>query len=177
LSWYFIKEPLHARNADTIDWIGIGFLVAGLGALQTVLERGETEDWFSKRYIVVLTAVAVISLVAFVIREIMTDHPVVDLRVLRSRQLAICASLTFILGFALFATVFIVPVYTQQLLGYTAVKTGMLFLPGSLVALFFLPVMGQFLLRGFPPQIMVIVGFLIVAVFALRLSHLNLEAQ
>jgi DHA2 family multidrug resistance protein len=177
LSWYFIKEPLHARNADTIDWIGIGFLVAGLAALQTVLERGETEDWFSKRYIVVLTAVAVVSLVAFVIREIMTDHPVVDLRVLRSRQLAICASLTFILGFALFATVFIVPVYTQQLLGYTAVKTGMLFLPGSLVALFFLPIMGQFLLRGFPPQIMVIVGFLIVAVFALQLSHLNLEAQ
>jgi MFS transporter, DHA2 family, multidrug resistance protein len=115
--------------------------------------------------------------VAFVVREIMTEHPVVDLRVLRSRQLAICASLTFILGFALFATVFIVPVYTQQLLGYTAVKTGMLFLPGSLVALFFLPIMGQFLLRGFPPQIMVIVGFLIVAVFALSLSRLNLDAQ
>ncbi|HXN35921.1 MAG TPA: DHA2 family efflux MFS transporter permease subunit [Opitutaceae bacterium] len=177
LSWFFIKEPAHARNAETIDWIGIGLLVAGLGALQTVLERGETEDWFSKRYIVVLATVAAVALLGFIAREMTTEHPVVDLRVLRSRKLAIAAGLTFILGFALFATVFIVPVYTQQLLGYTAVKTGMLFLPGSLVAIFFLPIMGQALMRGFPPQIMVIIGFLIVSVFALRLSHLNLEAQ
>ncbi len=177
LSWFFIKEPAHARNAETIDWIGIGLLVAGLGALQTVLERGETEDWFSKRYIVVLASVAAVALLGFIVREVTTEHPVVDLRVLKSRKLAIAASLTFILGFALFATVFIVPVYTQQLLGYTAIKTGMLFLPGSLVAIFFLPIMGQALMRGFPPQVMVIIGFLIVATFALQLSHLNLEAQ
>jgi DHA2 family multidrug resistance protein len=177
LAYFFIKEPTQARNAETIDWIGIGLLVAGLAALQTVLERGETEDWFSKRYIVVLTVVASVALIGFIIRETTTEHPVVDLRVLKSRRLAIAASLTFILGFALFATVFIVPVYTQQLLGYTAIKTGMLFLPGSLVALFFLPIMGQALMRGFPPQIMVVIGFLIVAVFAFELSHLNLEAQ
>ncbi len=177
LSWIYVKEPTQARNASSIDWIGIGLLVAGLGSLQTVLERGETEDWFSKRYIVVLTAIAGVSLLAFIIRETTTKHPVVDLRVLRSKKLAIAASLTFVLGFALFATVFIVPVYTQQLLGYTAIKTGMLFLPGALVALFFLPIMGQVLMRGFPPQYMVVIGFVIVAIFALKLSHLNLEAQ
>jgi DHA2 family multidrug resistance protein len=177
LSWLFVKEPSHARNAETIDWIGIGLLVAGLGALQTVLERGESEDWFSKRYIVVLSVVAAVSLVSFVVRELMADHPVVDLRVLRSRQLAICASLTFILGFSLYATVFIVPVFTQRLLGYTAMQTGLLFWPGSLVALFFLPLMGRLLMKGFPPQIMVVAGFAIVAVFAARLSLLDLSAQ
>jgi DHA2 family multidrug resistance protein len=177
LSWVFVKEPAHARNAETIDWIGIGLLVAGLGALQTVLERGESEDWFSKRYIVVLTAVAAVALVSFIVRELTTAHPVVDLRVLRSRKLAICASLTFILGFSLYATVFIVPVFTQRLLGYTAMQTGMLFLPGALVALFFLPVMGRLLMKGFPPQIMVVSGFAIVAVFAMRLSLLDLSAQ
>jgi DHA2 family multidrug resistance protein len=177
LSWLFVKEPAHARNAESIDWIGIGLLVAGLGALQTVLERGEAEDWFSKRYIVVLTAVASVSLVSFIVRELLIEHPVVDLRVLRSRTLAIAASLTFILGFALFATVFIVPVFTQRLLGYTAMETGMLFLPGAIVAVFFLPVMGRLLMKGFPPQIMVVVGFAIVAVFALQLSGLNLNAQ
>jgi hypothetical protein len=87
----------------------------------------------------------------------------VDLRVLKSRKLAIAASLTFVLGFALFATVFIVPVFTQRLLGYTAMKTGMLFLPGALVALFFLPMMGRLLTKGFPPQFMVMIGFGIVA--------------
>ena len=171
-----MKEPSHARNAETIDWIGIGLLVAGLGALQTVLERGESEDWFSKRYIVVLSVVAAVSLVSFIVRELTAEHPVVDLRVLRSRKLAIAASLTFVLGFALFATVFIVPVFTQRLLGYTAMKTGMLFLPGAAVAVFFLPVMGRLLMRGFPPQIMVVAGFAIVAVFALQLSGLDLNA-
>jgi DHA2 family multidrug resistance protein len=118
-----------------------------------------------------------VALVSFVVRELMTDHPVVDLRVLRSRKLAICASLTFILGFSLYATVFIVPVFTQRLLGYTAMQTGLLFWPGSLVALFFLPLMGRLLMKGFPPQIMVVAGFAIVAVFAARLSLLDLSAQ
>jgi DHA2 family multidrug resistance protein len=177
LSWLFVKEPGHARNAETIDWIGIGLLIVGLGALQTVLERGEAEDWFSKRYIVLLSVVAALSLLSFVARELLTDHPVVDLRVLRSRKLAICASLTFVLGFSLYATVFIVPVFTQRLLGYTAMQTGLLFWPGSLVALFFLPLMGRALMKGFPPQIMVLSGFLIVAIFAARLSLLNLSAQ
>jgi MFS transporter, DHA2 family, multidrug resistance protein len=177
LSWLFVKEPGQARNAETIDWIGIGLLIVGLGALQTVLERGEAEDWFSKRYIVVLSVVAALSLLSFVARELLTDHPVVDLRVLRSRKLAICASLTFVLGFSLYATVFIVPVFTQRLLGYTAMQTGLLFWPGSLVALFFLPLMGRALMKGFPPQIMVLTGFLIVAIFAERLSLLNLSAQ
>jgi DHA2 family multidrug resistance protein len=177
LSWFYVKESEHARKSvGDIDWIGIGFLVAGLGALQTVLERGETEDWFSKRYIVVLTVTAAVSLVAFVARELTTKHPVVDLRVLKSRKLAVAASLTFVLGFALFATVFIVPVFTQRLLGYTAMKTGMLFLPGALVALFFLPLMGQLLTKGFRPEWMVIIGFGIVAIFALQLSTLNMNA-
>jgi DHA2 family multidrug resistance protein len=101
---------------------------------------------------------------------------VVDLRVLKSRKLAVAASLTFILGFALFATVFIVPVFTQRLLGYPALKTGMLFLPGALVALFFLPIMGKALEKGFPPEWMVIIGFGVVAAFALKLSLLNLSA-
>jgi DHA2 family multidrug resistance protein len=176
LSWLYVKEPEHVRRAVSIDWLGIGLLVLGLGSLQTVLERGETEDWFSTRYIVELTVVAGLALVAFVVRELTARHPVVDLRVLKSRSLAIAASLTFVLGFALFATVFIVPVFTQRLLGYPAMQTGMLFLPGALVALFFLPVMGQALQRGVPPQAMVVVGFAVVAVFAFQLSHLNLEA-
>jgi DHA2 family multidrug resistance protein len=177
LSYLYVREPDHARSAERIDWPGIGLLVAGLASLQTVLERGETEDWFSTRYIVVLAVVAAVALLSFVARELTTEHPVVDLRVLRSGKLALAASLTFVLGFALFATVFIVPVYTQRLLGYTALDTGMLFIPGALVAVVFLPLMGRLLVKGFPPQAMVVAGFAIVAIFALQLSGLDLEAQ
>src|SRR5580658_1861853 len=76
LSYFYIREPAQARSAVHIDWAGIVLLTTGLGALQTVLERGETDDWFSARYIVVLTGVAVVSLVGFVVWELITEHPV-----------------------------------------------------------------------------------------------------
>jgi DHA2 family multidrug resistance protein len=176
LSWLYVREPDSARRADRIDWAGILFLVAGLGSLQVVLERGETEDWFSTRYITVLAVVAVVSLTAFVIWELLAEHPVVDLRVLRSRSLAAAAMLTFVLGFALFSTVFIVPVFVQRLLGFDALHTGMLFLPGAGVAIVMLPLIGQAIGRGASPQLFVVCGFGIVSVFAFMLGNLNLGA-
>jgi DHA2 family multidrug resistance protein len=176
LSWIYVKEPASVRRSDTIDWAGIALLVAGLGSLQVVLERGETEDWFSTRYITVLAVVAAVSLTAFVVWELLAEHPVVDLRVLRSRTLATAATLTFVLGFALFSTVFIVPVFVQRLLGFSAMQTGMLFLPGAGVAIVFLPMVGQLMNHGFPPRVLVICGFAIVAVFAFTLGNLNLDA-
>jgi DHA2 family multidrug resistance protein len=159
-----------------IDWPGIGLLVVGLGSLQTVLERGETEDWFSKPYITVLAITAGISLLSFIIWELVAEHPVVDLRVLKSRTLATAATLTFILGFALFSTVFIVPVFAQRLLGFTALQTGLLFLPGAAVSVVVLPVIGKLIGKGFSPKIMVVMGFLTVAWFTTLLSHLDLSA-
>jgi DHA2 family multidrug resistance protein len=176
LSWAFVREPKHVRSSEHIDWAGIGLLVAGLGALQTVLERGQHEDWFSSRYISVLAIVATVSLIAFVVRELMVEHPVVDLHVLRSPPLASAAALTFVMGFTLFGSVFIVPIFVQRLLGYTAIKTGMLFLPGAGVSIIFLPIVGKMLVKGVPPQYLIIFGFSIVAVFSFMLSHLDLGA-
>jgi len=176
LSYVYVKEPTSSRSAKHIDWTGIGLLIVGLGALQTVLERGETDDWFSAKYIIVLTVVAAISLVGFVVWELMIKDPVVDLRVLKSRTLATAATLTFILGFALFSTVFIVPVFAQRLLGMSAVETGMLFLPGAMIAILVLPIVGRSLAAGVSPQIMVVTGFGTVACFTYMLSHLNLDA-
>jgi DHA2 family multidrug resistance protein len=176
LSSIYVKEPVHVRSSEHIDWTGIGLLVVGLGALQTVLERGEREDWFSCHYITVLAVVATVSLIGFVAWELTADHPVVDLHVLRSRQLATAAGLTFVMGFTLFATVFIVPVFVQRLLGYTALKTGMLFLPGAGVSILCLPFVGKMLVKGVPPQYLIIFGFTVVAVFSFRLSLFNLGA-
>ena len=176
LSWVYVREPSQQRQSDSIDWAGIGLLVAGLGSLQIVLERGETEDWFSTRYIVVLAVVAAVSLLAFVVWELVAEHPVVDLRVLRSKTLASAAALTFVLGFALFATVFIVPVFVQRLLGFTAMQTGMLFLPGAGVSIIVLPLIGKMLVKGVPPHLLIVVGFVVVAAFAYLLGNLDLDA-
>jgi DHA2 family multidrug resistance protein len=176
LSWLYVREPASARRADKIDWAGILLLVAGLGSLQIVLERGETEDWFSTSYITVLAVVAAVCLTSFVVWEYLAEHPVVDLRVLRSRTLAAAAMLTFVLGFALFSTVFIVPIFVQRLLGFDAMQTGMLFLPGAFVAIAIMPLIGQAIGRGVPPQMLVVCGFGIVAMFAFLLGNLNLSA-
>jgi DHA2 family multidrug resistance protein len=176
LSWLYVREPARVRRADKVDWAGIVLLVVGLGSLQVVLERGETEDWFATRYITVLAAAAVICLVSFVVWEFLAKHPVVDLRVLRSRSLAAAAMLTFVLGFALFSTVFIVPIFVQRLLGFDAMQTGMLFLPGAGVAIVILPLIGQAIGRGVSPQLFVVLGFGIVALFAFMLGNLSLDA-
>ncbi len=172
----FIKEPATARRADMIDWWGISFLIVGLGALQTVLERGESDDWFQANYIIVLTFVAAASLIAFIWWELTTEHPVVDLRVLKSRSLSIAAMMTFVQGLVLFSTVFIVPLFTQRLLGFSAIETGKLFLPGAAISIVVLPLMGQLLSRGVPPRYMIITGFACLGYFAWLLAHNDLSA-
>jgi len=175
-SYIYINEPASTRRADKIDWAGIGLLMVGLGSLQTVLERGETDDWFQANYIIVLSVIAALTLVGFIIHELTTEHPVVDLRVLKSRSLSLAAMMTFVQGFVLFATVFLVPLYTQRLLGFTAVKTGMLFLPGAAISFIVLPMMGQMLSKGVPPQLMVLLGFGSLGYFCFMLGHNDLTS-
>ncbi|UOQ75624.1 hypothetical protein MUN84_13150 [Hymenobacter sp. 5516J-16] len=96
-----------------------------------MLEQGETEDWFESLYINFFTLMAVVGMVGFIWRELTARQPIVDLRVLtRSRNLAIGAFLSFILGFGLFASVFVFPIFCQRILGFTAEQTGYLLLPG-----------------------------------------------
>jgi len=177
LSYLYVKEPTQVRASHSVDWTGIALLITGLAALQTVLERGESEDWFSAQYIVVLTIVASVALITFIFWELKTEHPVVDLHVLvKSKSLATAASLTFVLGFALFSTVFIVPVFAQRLLNFTALQTGLLFLPGAGVAIIILPLIGKMLTKGVPSQLLIVVGFFVVALFTGMLANLNLNA-
>jgi len=176
LSWTFVKEPKDERKVGAIDWTGILLLIVGISSLQYVLERGETEDWFDSRTIVLLSATAVIGLILFVWRELTTKHPVVELHVLKSRTLAFCAFLTFIIGFGLFSSVFVIPVFAQRLLGYTAMQTGLLLLPGAIVTLFVLPFVGKIQQRGFPPQLMIFFGFALTALYTFMLSRISLQA-
>ncbi|MBA3649640.1 MAG: DHA2 family efflux MFS transporter permease subunit [Chitinophagales bacterium] len=171
----YVREPEHKRDTSTIDWIGIGLLIVGIGSLQTLLERGQDEDWFSSRLIIVLTVCAAAGLIGFVWHELTTEHPVVDLRVLRNRSLALGTIFTFILGFGLFSTVFIIPIFTQNLLGFTAQQTGLLLLPGSLFSGFMMPFVGTALKKGMRPQILSAGGFILFFVFVYWMSGFNAD--
>ncbi|HEU4718549.1 MAG TPA: DHA2 family efflux MFS transporter permease subunit [Bacteroidia bacterium] len=167
---YIQNSTLHTKPPKT-DWIGIALLVAGIASLQIVLERGASEDWFETRYITVLAAVAAFSLITFVWWELRTEHPVVNFQVLiGSRQLAFGMMFTFILGFGLYASLFIFPIFVQGLLGWTAEQTGLLLMPSGLVSLFVMPTVGVLLRKGIPPQYLATIGFIMFFIFTHVLS-------
>ncbi len=178
LSYTFVKEPEDQRKITSIDWAGIIFLTVGIGALQFVLERGEQKEWFETGYITVLAVVAAVALIAFVVREVTAEHPIVDLSVLtRSSTLTVSAILTFILGFGLFSSVFIIPVFLQRLVGFDAMQTGLILLPGALTAAFLLPMVGRIMQKGAPPQPLIFAGYLLTAVYCWMVSRFTLEAS
>jgi DHA2 family multidrug resistance protein len=163
----FIRDPERIKNAipkplREIDWAGVGLLILGVGSMQLVLEQGETEDWFDSTYILSFTLLAVIGIVGFIWRELTAKAPIVDLRILtKSRNLAVGAFLSFVLGFGLFASVFVFPIFTQRILGFTAEQTGYLLLPGALASGFMMPIIGRMLMAGIPQKAMLPVGFAI----------------
>jgi MFS transporter, DHA2 family, multidrug resistance protein len=143
LTLTFIRDSLHQIKAERVDYIGLLLLALGVGTLQTMLERGERLDWFDSRFVTLLAVISGVSLIAFVWRELTTEHPVVDLRILKSRQLAVGVVFGGVLGICLYATVFVLPVYLQNLQHFTANQTGMVILPGALASAFTMAIMGR----------------------------------
>ncbi len=175
LTFTFIRDVSYVTpemRKTKVDWIGIILLIVGVGALQLVLEKGDEENWFEAGYIIVSTVVAVLGLVGFVLWEFNTDHPVVDLRVLAKGNVAIGTVLSFILGFGLFSSVFIYPVFVQRFLGFTALQTGLSLLPGALVSGFMMPVVGILLSKGAKPKYLLPFAFGIFAIFTFIMSSI-----
>lgn len=172
----FVKESPKYAKGKPVDWWGILFLAIGVGSLQVVLEKGESEDWFAKTYIIVLTFTTIVSAIIFLWRELSTDHPVVNFRILKNRSFAIGIVTSFVLGFALYGSVFIFPVFCQNLLSFTAEQTGLILLPGGLATIMMMPFVGRMLKRGVPAQIMSAGGFILFFVFTWMLSNSTLDS-
>jgi DHA2 family multidrug resistance protein len=172
----FVKESPKYAKGKPIDWWGILFLAIGVGSLQVVLEKGESEDWFAKTYITVLTFTTIISAILFIWREVSTDHPVVNFRILKNRSFAVGILTSFVLGFALYGSVFIFPVFCQNLLGFSAQQTGELLFPGGMATICMMPFVGTMLKRGVPGQLMATGGFFLFFVFTWMLSNSTLES-
>jgi MFS transporter, DHA2 family, multidrug resistance protein len=172
-----LKEPPTRQKIGKVDWPGIFLLAIGVSALQTVLERGETDDWFETGYIIYLSVTAFFCLVLFVWWELKTPHPVVNLRVLKSRNLSIAAALTFISGIGMFSSVFLTPVFAQRLLGFTPTQTGLLLLPGAILAIVGLMLSARLLQKGLSPLYMIGTGICLFFLFSWQMSGMNLESN
>jgi DHA2 family multidrug resistance protein len=180
LTLQFVRSPkfeggMALRNAP-IDWLGIGLLALGVGALQLVLEKGQEEDWFNKDYILIAGILSFLGIFFFVWREFSTPHPVVDLRVLKNRNLAIGTALSFILGFGLYGTTLVIPQFAQYILGFSATQAGLLFIPASLTTGLMMPVVGTLIGKGIKSSYLLTIGFSVFFIFCFWM-YLTLTPQ
>ncbi|HEU4649647.1 MAG TPA: DHA2 family efflux MFS transporter permease subunit [Gemmatimonadales bacterium] len=178
----FLRDP--PRTGPTgqhVDWAGIFLLTAGLGSLQYVLEEGNRKDWFADVWILRLSIVAGVALIAMVWWELTprNRHPVVDFRVLRNRQLSASIFLFVALGFALYGGVFIFPLFTQSILGFTPTATGLALLPGGLGTAVTALISGR-LLNGARPladaRVLIAVGIVLLCWAMWDMGHLTVAA-
>lgn len=174
-AYTFVRATPSEGKGKPIDWWGIALLAVAVGSLQTVLEKGESEDWFAKTYILVLTATAVLGLLIFIWRELSTDHPIVNFGIMRHRSFSVGMFTSFMLGFGLYGSVFVFPIFCQNLLGFTAQQTGELLFPGGLCTIIMMPFIGKMLNRGVPAQFMATAGMFLFFVFTTMLSHSTLS--
>ena len=174
-AYTFVRETPKEQKGKPIDWWGIALLAVAVGSLQTILEKGEDEDWFAKTYILLLTVCAILGVLLFIWRELSIDYPIVNFAILRHRSFAVGMFTSFILGFGLYGSVFVFPVFCQNLLGFTAQQTGELLFPGGLCTIVMMPFIGMMLNKGIPAQFMATIGMFLFFVFTTMLSNSTLE--
>ena len=157
----FIQDPAYlVRTKGRVDWPGLGLLVVGLGALQLMLEEGQRNDWFQSTFITRLAVIATVGLIAFVWRELTTDKPAVELRILSNVSFSSATALGGVLGLALNGSLFLLPVFLQTLLGFNAMQSGITMMPRSFAMAVLMPIGGRFYNR-LGPRVLVGGGLLI----------------
>jgi DHA2 family multidrug resistance protein len=176
LTYTFVRTtPRDGRNKP-IDWWGIGLLALAVGSLQTILEKGESEDWFSKTYILILTITAILGTLLFIWRELSTEHPIVNFSIMRHRSFSVGMFTSFVLGFGLYGSVFVFPIFCQTLLGFSAQQTGEILFPGGVCTIILMPFIGKMLNKGIPAQFMATIGMFLFFVFTTMLSRSTLNS-
>ena len=171
----YVRNAPHQARSRTVDVAGIALLAVCIGSLQWMLERGERNDWFESPFIVTLLVVSITAGVLLVWRELTAKEPVIDFRVLKSRQLTGGVLIAAMLGLALYGSVFVLPIFLQQLHGMTAWQTGKIILPGALASAVTMGIVGRNAGR-LDARITVTAGSLLFLLSMWMLSRLTLDA-
>ncbi len=168
---YFKRRKLSETH---IDYVGLGFVALGLGALQIVLDKGQRDDWFDSHFILVLSLVAAASLIFLVIWEWRHKDPIIDLHLFRDRTFGVSNMLMFMLGFALLGSTLLLPLFSQTLLGYTAEEAGLALMPGGFTIIILLPLVG-FLLSRYTPRWLLLFGLLMLSYSLFHMTNFDLD--
>ena len=174
LAWSNIHEPETPQVTAPIDRTGIALLVAGMASLQYVLEEGNRKGWFESLEIVVLSGVAAVSLITFIVHELEVEHPIVDLRIFKNRSYAAGTGINFLLGFALFSAMFLFSLYCGAVMHYSALDIGLIFLAAGSIQIATMPFIGKFSGR-FDPRPQVALGICITATSLWMNSRLTMQ--
>ena len=173
----FVHDPAYLKRAAgaTIDYLGIGLMTVGIGCLQIMLDKGQEDDWFQSTLITTMAVLAIGGLIAFVVRELNTEHPIVDLHIFKDRTYAVGATLMTVVGFVLFGSLVLLPVMMQTLLGYPPIQAGIALAPRGIGSLIAMPLVGLITQRV-DSRKLVALGLLMGGVTLIWLGDLNLAA-
>ncbi|MBI5657003.1 MAG: DHA2 family efflux MFS transporter permease subunit [Geobacter sp.] len=175
----FIFDPDYLKEGKkgmTIDWWGLGLLTVGLGALQVVLDKGQQEDWLNSSFIIAFSIVAAISIIALIFVELSHEHPIVNLRLFKEISFSAGNFIMFVVGFCLYSSIMLIPLFLQTLMGYSATDAGMVMAPGGVATLICMPFVGAMLQKRDGRKI-VLVGLSVGATAMFIMQGLNLEGS
>lgn len=170
------RQSQHVRWLD-LDWLGLGLIALGLGSLEIIYDRGQENDWFNSRLIIVLLIFAIVSLGTAIVWELRHPRPIVNLRFFQDRNFA-AGSIVIYSAFAIiYGSNVLLPLMLQNLFGYDAYTAGLIMSPGGIAVMVFMPVSGYLLGRGFDARMLIFFGLLSVAAASYWTAHLTLEAS
>src|SRR6476620_5326848 len=171
----FVEDPpyLKDQKPGQIDYIGFGLMALGLAALELTLDLGQQRDWFESSVIVFTTAMSVVSLVGFVIWELTTPEPIVNLRVFLNRNFAVGCALIASVGVVLYGSTALLPLFLQTLLGYPAVESGIAVSPRGIGSIVSMVVVGR-LIGKVDARILIVFGFSVLAYSTYMFVGINL---
>src|SRR5271165_3916077 len=172
----FVFDPDYIRNVKRgrIDAFGFLVLAIWLGTLQTVLNKGQDEDWFNSHYICWLSVISVIAFVAFIVREFKAREPLADLRVFADRNFLCCSILVAVVFLLLYGIMNLQPLMAQGLMGYTAYVSGLAQAPRGMGLLVLTPVVGL-LVGKVDNRLLIGPGMLLIAIAALMMGNFSLD--
>jgi DHA2 family multidrug resistance protein len=156
------RAPMNLGLLAKGDWPGIITMAIGLAALQTVLEEGNKEDWFGSDFIVRLTVIAAVSLTLFLIIELKVAHPLLNLRLFARRNFGFGILANFLLGIALYGSVFVLPIYLTRIQGYNSEQIGLVLAWTGIPQLLLIPLVPR-LMKHFDIRLLIVVGFVLFA--------------
>ena len=169
---YLVRKSL--GQDFQVDYMGFGLLALGLGSLEIVLDEGQRKDWLSSNYIVTFAILTAVCLIGVVVWELRQKQPVIDFHVLKERNFALATGSMLVLGFVLYGSTMLLPLFLQTLLGYTAMLSGMVLSPGGIAVCVAMPVVGM-LLRRYQARWLVIFGVAVSAAGLMAMSRFTLQ--